>query len=303
MQYILIFTVPIYLIAILLEILKFKPKLSQTYKLKDTLASLSMGLGYLFVSSICGLYIYYIFSFLYKNRLFEIPNVWVALFNGDKIYIWGFILLIFLEDFCYYWFHRMSHICRFFWCAHETHHSSEYYNFGTALRQSWIGAPFTWIFWAPLAFIGFKPEDIIFQSSLNLFYQFWVHTKLTKSFGIFDHILNTPSHHRVHHGTNIPYLDKNYAGIFIIWDKIFKTFIPETSVPNYGVLHPVNSFNPVKIAFHMLGDLYLDIKNTKKIKDKFCYLIYPPGWKPDHKGLTSKQMQDEYYKNKSFGKT
>ena len=224
------------------------------------------------------------------------------MYSGEKTYLWVFILLLFLEDFCYYWFHRVSHICRFFWCAHETHHSSEYYNFGTALRQSWIGAPFTWIFWAPLAFIGFKPEDIVFQSSLNLFYQFWVHTKFTKSFGPLDHILNTPSHHRVHHGSDIPYLDRNFAGIFIIWDKLFRTFTPEEAEPKYGVLHPINSYNPFIIAFHMAKELYIDIKNTKKMKDKFCYLIYPPGWKPNHEGMTSRQMQNEFFKKKSLRK-
>ena len=294
MDKILIFTIPIYFVAIIIEFLFIKKRTPEAYRLKDTMASLTMGTGFLVVSTLSNLFIIQIFLFLNEHRLFLIPRAWSGLFYGEKAIWWAFILLLFLEDFCYYWFHRISHLCRFFWCAHETHHSSEYYNLGTALRQTWIGSPFTWVFWAPLAIIGFRAEDILFQSSLNLFYQFWIHTKFTKSFGVLDHVMNTPSHHRVHHGTDIPYLDRNYAGIFIIWDKLFKTFIPETKDPHYGVLHPVNSFNPFLIAFHMLKDLYIDIKKAPKWLDKIRYLIYPPGWNHEGTGKTSRDLQNEF---------
>ncbi|WGL59480.1 sterol desaturase family protein [Pigmentibacter sp. JX0631] len=297
MKLFMFFTIPIYLIAIILEFFYFKKQHKIAYKVKDTFASLVMGLGYLIVSSLAGIYIFYIYSFVYEFKLFDIPSPWMSFFLDGKINLLSILILFILDDFCYYWFHRISHICRFFWCAHETHHSSEYYNFGTALRQSWIGAPFTWIFWLPLPLIGFRPEDIFFQATLNLFYQFWIHTKLTKSFGFLDYIFNTPSHHRVHHGTEIPYLDKNYGGIFIIWDRIFKTFTPEKKEPKYGVLHPVNSFNPFKIAFHMIYSLIIDIKNEKKLLNKIKFLFYPPGWLPNDKGLTTKQMQDNYKNN------
>lgn len=300
MNYFLFFTIPIFIISIFLEFIYFKKLNKNVYNIKDTLASLAMGFGYLLISTLTSLYVYYIFNFLSKFKLFDLASPWVALFNTGQVNLFSIVLIFFLDDFCYYWFHRVSHISRFFWCAHETHHSSEHYNFGTALRQSWIGAPFTWVFWSPLAIIGFRPEDIFFQTMINLFYQFWIHTKLTKSFGILDYIFNTPSHHRVHHGTEVLYLDKNYAGIFIIWDRIFSTFVPEKKEPTYGVLHPVLSFNPFQIAFHMVVELIQDIAKQDKFINKLKLIFYPPGWLPNNMGKTTKQMQQEYKKNNLF---
>ncbi len=294
MDIILFYTIPIYILAIILECLFIHKKIPKTYQLKDTVSSIAMGSGFLIVSGLSNLFIIRIFLFLNEHSLYHIPRAWSGILYGEKTVWWVFILLLFLDDFCYYWFHRISHLCRFFWCAHETHHSSEFYNLGTALRQSWIGSPFTWIFWTPLAILGFRAEDILFQSSINLFYQFWVHTKFTKSLGILDYIMNSPSHHRVHHGTDIPYLDRNFAGIFIIWDRIFKTFVAETKEPHYGVLHPVNSYNPFLIAFHMLKELYYDIKKTNKWQDKVRYLVLPPGWNHEGTGKTSRDLQTDY---------
>jgi sterol desaturase/sphingolipid hydroxylase (fatty acid hydroxylase superfamily) len=293
MDKILLYTIPIYLVAIIVEYFFIQKKIPQTYQTKDTLSSIAMGSGFLILSGLSNLFVIRIFIFLNEYSFFNIPRAWSGIFSGEKTVWWVFILLLFLDDFCYYWFHRISHKCRFFWCAHETHHSSEYYNFGTALRQSWIGSPITWIFWAPLSILGFHPEDILFQSSLNLFYQFWIHTKFTKSLGIFDYVMNTPSHHRVHHGTNIPYLDRNYAGVFIIWDRIFKTFTPETKEPRYGVLHPLNSYNPIIIGFHMIKELNHDLKRSNKWKDKIRYLFYPPGWNHEGTGKTSFDLQKD----------
>ncbi|KAB8029812.1 sterol desaturase family protein [Fluviispira multicolorata] len=295
MDMFLLYTIPIYNLAIAVEYFYVRKKIPNSYFIKDTIASLSMGIGFLIISGLCNIFVFKIFTFFNNYSLFQIPYALSAIVYGEKINWLVFLLLIFAEDFCYYWFHRISHICRFFWCAHETHHSSVYYNFGTALRQTWLGSPFTWIFWAPLAILGFRAEDILLQSALNLFYQFWVHTRLTKSFGAFDSIFNTPSHHRVHHGSDIAYLDKNYAGIFIIWDKIFKTFHPEDNEPIYGVLHPIRSFNPFIIGLHMLKELYLDIKSANQIRDKVKYLYKPPGWNHLGTGKISRDLQNEYY--------
>ncbi|BBH53804.1 sterol desaturase family protein [Fluviispira sanaruensis] len=297
MEKFLIYTIPIYLFSIIFELLYARKRLPNTYILSDTVASLSMGIGFLIVSGICNIFVFKIFYFLNQNSLFKIPYALSAILYEQKINWWIFLLLIFADDFCYYWYHRLSHICRFFWCAHETHHSSQYYNFGTALRQPWLGSPITWVFWAPLAIIGFRVEDILLQVSLNLFYQFWLHTRLTKSLGYFGVIFNTPSHHRVHHGSDILYLDKNYAGIFIIWDKIFKTFKAEENEPKYGVLHNINSFNPFIIGLHMVKELYQDIKNADKYSDKIKYLIKAPGWSHSGNGKTSLDLQKEYYTN------
>jgi sterol desaturase/sphingolipid hydroxylase (fatty acid hydroxylase superfamily) len=291
MNLFLLYVIPIFILSIVIESWSLRQK--QGYLLKDTAASLSMGVGFLLVSGLCSLFVYPLFLSLNRHAFFQIPETWVGLFQGKKVQIWPFVLLLFLEDFCYYWFHRTSHMVRFFWCSHETHHSSEYYNLGTALRQPWVGSPFTWIFWAPLALLGFHAEDILFQISLNLFYQFWVHTEYTKSFGILDYVMNTPSHHRVHHGTNIPYLDKNYAGIFIIWDRIFGTFISEKEKVAYGVLHNLNSFQPIFIGFHMVVDLVSELRVTPGFKNKLKTIFYPPGWKFDGTGKTSRDLQME----------
>ena len=163
---------------------------------------------------------------------------------------WAWVLLLFADDFAYYWFHRVSHESRFFWNFHVVHHSSNQYNLGVAARQSWFGGIAHWIFYIPIAVIGFPFWAFVFMHGVNLIYQFWIHTKLIDRMGWFELIFNTPSHHRVHHGVNNQYLDKNYAGIFIIWDKLFGTFIEEKEEVQYGIIKPINSYNPLWINTH-----------------------------------------------------
>jgi len=208
---------------------------------EDSAASLSMGLGFLAVEVVLKLLPFAGLAWLYQFRLFDIPVVW-----------WSWILLLFAEDFCYYWFHRLHHEVRTLWAAHVNHHSSTHYNLTTALRQSWT-TPFTgFLFWAPLPLLGFPIEMILIQKSISLLYQYWLHTELIGKLGWFEVIFNTPSHHRVHHGRNPIYLDRNHAGIFIIWDKIFGTFEPETEPVDYGLTKNIHTYNPVRIAFHRL---------------------------------------------------
>jgi len=255
---------------------------------KDSAASLSMGLGFLGVEIVLKLLPFAVLAWLYQFRLFDIPVVW-----------WSWILLLFAEDFCYYWFHRLHHEVRTLWAAHVNHHSSTHYNLTTALRQSWT-TPFTgFVFWAPLPLLGFPIEMILIQKSISLLYQYWLHTELIGKLGWFGVIFNTPSHHRVHHGRNPIYLDRNHAGIFIIWDKIFGTFEPETEPVDYGLTKNIHTYNPVRIAFHEWSSMLKDAWNAKTWRGRLGYLMMPPGWTEDGLGKTSKALRVEYLATKA----
>ena len=194
---------------------------------------------------------------------FIIAKIYLTVFAFQlfsiEINLWVFLLLMVLQDFCYYWFHRCSHRIRFFWAAHVVHHSSENMNFSTAFRQSLMyPVAGMWIFWLPLVMIGFDPKLVVFVVLLNLALQFFVHTQSIKTLGPLEWIFNTPSHHRVHHGRNPQYIDKNYAGILIIWDKLFGTFAKEQETVEYGITKPVNSFNPITVTFKEWQDMLQD---------------------------------------------
>ena len=163
---------------------------------------------------------------------------------------WAWVILFFIDDLAYYVFHRVSHECRLFWNFHVVHHSSKQYNLSVAVRQSWFSGILHWIFYAPIMLIGFAPWMFLVVHGFNLIYQFWIHTKMIRSLGPLEWVLNTPSHHRVHHGVNNPYLDKNYAGVLIIWDRLFGSFVAETEEPRYGIIKQLGSYNPFWINTH-----------------------------------------------------
>jgi len=250
---------------------------------KDSFASLAMGVGFLLIEIALALLPFAGLAWLYQFRLFDIPVLW-----------WSWILLLFAEDFCYYWFHRLHHEVRTLWAAHVNHHSSTHYNLTTALRQSWT-TPFTgFLFWAPLPLLGFPIEMILIQKSISLLYQYWLHTELIDRLGWFELLFNTPSHHRVHHGRNPIYLDRNHAGIFIVWDKIFGTFEPETEAVDYGLTKNIHTFNPVRIAFHEWASMLRDAWNAKSWRGRLGYFVMPPGWTEDGSGKTSTVLRREY---------
>ncbi|OOF08162.1 sterol desaturase, partial [Salinivibrio sp. MA427] len=189
-----------------------------------------------------------------------------------------FLLLMVAQDFCYYWFHRASHRIRWMWAAHVVHHSSERMNFSTAFRQS-LMYPLAgmWLFWLPLVVIGFPPQWVVFVVLLNLGLQFFVHTQWIKTLGPVEWIFNTPSHHRVHHGVNPQYIDKNYAGILIIWDKRFGTFEPESESVRYGIPKPVNSFNPLVVTFAEWQQMWRDATQLDlSFRQRWQCLFAPP---------------------------
>lgn len=257
---------------------------------KDSIASLSMGLGFLAVNAGLRLLPFAGLAWLYQFRLFDIEPVW-----------WAWVLLLFAEDFCYYWFHRLHHEVRMLWAAHVNHHSSTHYNLTTALRQSWT-TPFTgFLFWAPLPLLGFPVSMILIQKSISLLYQYWLHTELIGRLGWFETIFNTPSHHRVHHGRNPVYLDRNHAGIFIIWDKIFGTFEPEAERVDYGLTTNIQTYNPVRIAFHEWTAMLRDVWSARTWRGRLGYLVMPPGWTEDGSGKTSMTLRREHLAPDSLG--
>ena len=288
---IIVFAIPFFIVAMLLELYVVAKKPIKGYEAKDAFSSIAMGLGNVLLGFLSKALVLLIFFWVYDQfRLFTIPIVW-----------WSFILLFFLDDFAYYWFHRISHSCRLFWASHVIHHSSQHYNLSTALRQTWSGGFYTFIFWLWLPLLGFHPGMILLQMSISLLYQFWIHTEaIHKLPKWFEAVMNTPSHHRVHHGSNPLYLDRNHAGILIIWDKLFHTFQPELETEKviYGLTNNINTFNPIKIAFHEWIAMFKDAFSGKKsIKNRFLYLLKPPGWRHDGTGKISTDLRNEWQKN------
>jgi sterol desaturase/sphingolipid hydroxylase (fatty acid hydroxylase superfamily) len=284
--------IPFFIIAMIIEWLSVRRQNPNNYTATDSAANITLGFAFLFLQILIATTLFAIFSFVYRYRLFDIPHTWSALIAGDgSFHGWAFLALFLAEDFCFYVFHRVSHTSRFYWAIHENHHSSDHFNFSVALRQPPLEALTAWIFWLPLPLLGFAPEDIVFQMAVNLFVQFWMHTLYTKRIPVLEWIFNTPSHHRVHHATNLDYLDKNYAGTFIIWDRLFGSFTSETHPPKYGILHPIGSDNPLIIFTHDFKNLLNDMRSATRLRDKLAYLIKPPGWRHDGTGLTVSQMR------------
>lgn len=250
------------------------------YTAKDTATSLTMGIGNVLISGVTKIGVAAIWTFLYSHRIFDLPRAW-----------WVWVLLFFSEDLCYYVCHRASHEIRFFWAAHINHHSSTHYNLSTALRQSWT-TPLTFpVFTFILPLLGFEPWMILTQQAISLLYQFWLHTEAIKTLGPLEWVLNTPSHHRVHHGRNVSYLDRNHGGILIIWDRLFGTFALERERVDYGLTKNLETYNPVHVAFHEWIAIFRDVKNARSLHEAFMRVFGPPGWSPDGSTLTSAQMR------------
>ena len=266
--------VPVFVFLLLLEYLWLRhktPSHMRGYEASDTWASLAMGLGNLLSSAAWKAVALGLLFAAYEWRLVTVPmQAWWA---------WGLALLA--DDFVYYWFHRFGHRVRLGWAAHVNHHSSAYYNLSTALRQSWTG-PFLKVwFYLPLAFLGFHPLMIVTAQAISLIYQFWIHTEVIGRLPrLIEWIFNTPSHHRVHHGCNARYLDKNYAGILIIWDRLFGSFEAEKETVVYGLTKPLHSRNPFWIAFHEWVSMLKHVWHARHWKNKLAYLYRPPDWDP-----------------------
>ncbi|MEL7450890.1 MAG: sterol desaturase family protein [Pseudomonadota bacterium] len=254
MSTLLYLTIPAFVLAILVE-WSVARKHAGLYEARDTVANLTMGTGNVLISAVWKLAMVPLFAFVYQYRLFDLPQAGIA--------VWFAAFVV--EDLCYYAFHRYHHTTRIGWAAHVNHHSSEHYNLAVALRQSWT-TPFTgfW-FWLPMPLLGFHPLMVLMLQSTSLIYQFWIHTQFIGRLGPFEWVFNTPSHHRVHHGSNPEYIDRNFGGVLIIWDRLFGTFEPEKAPVTYGLTKNIHSFNPITIAFHEWRGLLHSLRELRGV--------------------------------------
>jgi len=279
--------VPAFIVLMLAELfwIRFggKSRYRGHYEWRDTATSLILGFG----SSIAGV----IFGGALAAMAYGVHAFAIVDLGWSW---WAFALCFLAEDLAYYVFHRSAHRVRWFWAAHVIHHSSQHYNLSTALRQTWTGfIALGFIFRLPL-FLVFDPALVFFCAGVNLVYQFWIHTEAIGRFPKwFEAVMNTPSHHRVHHATNPRYLDKNYAGMFIIWDKMFGSFEPERDdeACRYGIVKNLGTFNPIWAAFHEWVGIARDVWNAPTWSARWNYLVKPPGWSHDGSRDTSEAIK------------
>ncbi|MBC3784507.1 sterol desaturase family protein [Spirosoma utsteinense] len=282
------YAIPGFIILLVAEVILTARQQKDYYDVKDTAGSLTMGIGNVIVGIVGKMIVFGTYSLVYQFRLFTV----------DMTQVWAWIVLFFADDFSYYWFHRISHSSRYFWASHVVHHSSQKYNLGTALRQTWTGTlSGAFLFWIWLPLVGFSPIAVMTMQAVSLLYQFWIHTEhIDKLPAPIEYIFNTPSHHRVHHGSNLAYLDKNHAGILIIWDRLFGTFAPEQQRPTYGLTTNIDSHNPIRIAFHEWTAIGRDVSQAGSLRNALGYIFGPPGWSHDGSRRTTKQLRNEEQK-------
>lgn len=260
---------PVFIVCMSCEAWWLRRKQRQTYTIRETLVNVVLALSHAAADGIAWALVLGLFYVLYNHRLFDIPM------NAGSV-----IGLLVAQDFLYYWFHRGSHRIRWMWASHVTHHSSERMNLSTALRQS-VTYPISgmWVFWLPLAWLGFKPEHVVLVVAVSLGYQFFVHTEAVKKLPAwFEAIFNTPSHHRVHHARNPQYIDRNYAGVLIVWDKLFGTFVPEEAPCEYGITRQIHTSNPLVMMFHEWRDMWGDFFKPGPLWLRIKHLWAPPEW-------------------------
>lgn len=273
-----IISVPLFTISLLLEWWYWRRQGIAKFDTRDSLANYALVL----MQQTLGMLAKALFVFA---ALGWVQRHGFSLIIDDMQYAWWSVALCFVGvDFGYYWFHRASHRVRVLWAIHVTHHSSELMNLSVALRQPVLEHWVDWLFFVPLALIGWEPTLILMLYASNLIYQFFIHTEVVAKLSWpIELIFNTPSHHRVHHGTNPEYLDMNYAGVFIVWDRLFGSFIAEQAPVRYGILHPVHSHNPFYLAFHLWADIWRDVVKPASLLVRLRYLFAPPGWPEEYR--------------------
>ncbi len=275
---------PIFVSLVLIEAAISWWKGRAAYTWRESLASIGVGVGHKLTGMIkigaSGGVAYY----AWEHRLTEVPlNSW-----------WGILALFIGVELAYYWFHRLSHEVRWMWASHSVHHSAEHLNVLAAYRLGWTGfLSGGWLVFMPLVWIGFHPAAVFLTLGLNLIYQSWIHTDLIPKLGWLEYVLNTPSNHRVHHATNADYLDRNYGGVLIIFDRLFGTYVEERNDQpcRYGLVKQVGSHNPLRIAFHEWINMGRDAIRARSPGELAGYLFGRPGWKPDGTGVTSEALR------------
>jgi len=282
-----VFAVPVFLIAIVLEFYVDRKRHTGLYEGKDTFVSMLMGIFSLIVEFVPKILAFMAFEYLHSISPLRdvVGRQW-----------WAWLLLVFADDIAYYWFHRMNHEVRLFWAGHVSHHSSVHLNFGTALRQGVGERLHKFAFWMWIPLLGFDGLMMFTMMAISLIYQFWTHTELIHKLPkAYEYIFNTPSHHRVHHASQARYLDRNHAGILIIWDRMFGTFSEEKDFdkPQYGLTKNIESYNPAYVATHEYGAILKDVRRADKFSDKLKYIFYSPGWSHDGEDLRAKALRSE----------
>ena len=280
------YAIPAFVVLVLMEMLVARLRDRSRYCPRDTLTSLALGLGSTVAGLLSGGAVYALAVWVGGFRLLDIGWAW---------YVW--VACFVIDDFAYYVFHRSAHRVRWFWASHVIHHSSQHYNLSTALRQTWTGfVSVAFLFRLPLFLVGFPPAMVFFVAGLNLVYQFWIHTEVVGRLPRWiEAVMNTPSHHRVHHATNPRYLDRNYAGVFIVWDRMFGTYTPERDDdrPRYGLVHDLGSFSLLWAAFHEWIGIARDVR-AAPWRAKLGYLWRPPGWSHDGSRETSETIRAKW---------
>lgn len=275
---------PVFLMAIGVEALYYRFALHKDYGWKITGSNLVVAIGRLATDAFSKGIVAVVYVGAYQLRPFDIPmdrwESWVALFLAIEL--------------AYYWLHRFSHEIRWMWTQHSVHHSARQITLSVAYRLGWtqfLAGP--WLFLVPVCWIGFDPRAVVFMYAISLLYQFWLHTETVPKLGVLEHVLNTPSHHRVHHAVEPEYLDRNYGGVLIIWDKLFGTFAParDGAPRTYGLVHQIDTLNPLKIVFAEWAALFRDLRAARSAREVLGLLFGPPGWKADGTGQTTRAIR------------
>ncbi len=278
-----IVTTPLFIILISLEIIISNLQKNNRYTKPGFIENMYLMLINTGLDVLMRILALYVLSNLFEYRIFEIENAWIY-----------WIALLLVEDVTFYCIHYVDHYVRLFWAVHVTHHSSTEFNLTVGLRSSLFEPLYRFIYFIPAVLLGFKAQDIFLMYSITQLYGVFLHTQYVKNFGIFDWFMISPSQHRVHHGTNAPYLDKNMGMFLNIWDKLFGTYQKETEPVVFGLTKNIESHNPKVVIFHEFKEIWSDVKNAPDWKSKLKYIFGPPGWSHDGSRKTSKQMREEW---------
>lgn len=284
-KWIILISAPLYIVLIGVEFFVSYWHNRKAYKLGDTFNNVFLMLANMSVDLLMRGVTLFVLLFVFDFTLIS--------WETKSWFYW--LILFLLEDLVFYWLHRIDHVIRFFWAIHVTHHSSDEYNLTTGFRSSVFQPVYRFLWFIPIVLLGFEPFDIFIMYSLTQTYGILVHTKSIRKMGILEHILVTPSHHRVHHASNIEYLDKNMGMILIVWDKWFGTFQAEREdiTIKFGLYEKESSLNPMEVIFHEWQSIFKDFKKAKGLKTKWNYLFQPPGWSHDKSTLTSQQLREK----------
>ena len=266
--------VPAFFVLIFIELAYGLVAGKNNYRLNDSFTSISLGLISRYIP-LLGLGLQGA-AFAYVAQYYNLK-----LFSASSLWVW--IFAFFLYDFCYYWMHRLHHEVKVLWATHVVHHHGEEFNLSTALRQTSTGFLWKWIFYLPIFIVGIPPEVFVTVAGINLVYQFWVHTEHIPKLGWYEYVFVSPSNHRIHHAQNKHYVDANYGGVFILWDRLFGTYKEELDElkPIYGTAKPLRSWNPFKANLDIFAEMIKDSTRTKSIKDKIRVWFSRPNWRPD----------------------